>query len=79
MERTLVTAENIEEIKGQLPTDQAEELVVGCESWTGINANGHRYYMTIWPNGRGAICWGGDSVWGDWSEYHDTLIYDENT
>jgi hypothetical protein len=22
--------------------------------------------MTTWPNGRAALCLGGDSIWGDW-------------
>ena len=49
------------------PRDQAREAVVGCETWVAdTNHRGEPMTMTLWPNGRGAINFGGgDSHWGD--------------
>lgn len=74
MNRTIVTAQNIEEVKQRLPSDQAQELIIGCETWTFIFTApvSSGYYeeigvMTYWPEtGRAAMCTNGDSFWGDW-------------
>ena len=54
--------------------DQARELegIAGAETWTTDNGA----QMSRWPNGRGAIYFGGDSLWGEWT--HDQrLVLDE--
>jgi len=62
---TMVTSENIAMIREQLPRDQADVLQIGCLTWRfgWENFVGH---ITVWPNGRGAVCWNGTSAWGDW-------------
>lgn len=64
--RTLVTAENIGEAKETLnAADQSKELEIGCEIWLIQHSGSIKGYFTAWPNGRGAVEFGGDSVWGD--------------
>jgi hypothetical protein len=75
MQRIIVTADNLEAAKEAcIALDQRRELEPGCETWGITYAGGQRGQMTRWPNGRGAICRGGDSDWGDWDG--DTLILD---
>lgn len=52
--------------------------MVGCETWL-IDYDGGTGRMTCWPNGRGAVWWGGDSHWGHWTERdgEDVLVLDE--
>jgi hypothetical protein len=70
-----VDQDNIEHVRDNVyALDQAEALEPGCETWGITCAGGQRGQMTRWPNGRGAICRGGDSDWGDW--HGDTLILD---
>lgn len=71
-----VTEENINDVRLTMSAnDQRDALEPGC--WTaGIyyQPAGQRGQITRWPNGRGAICFGGDSHWGDWvdvSQYGD--------
>lgn len=65
---TTVTAENLDEIRESMPArDQAEHLEAGCETWGVTYEGGQRGQMTRWPSGRGAVCTGGASIWGDWT------------
>ena len=69
-----VTQENLEAAHDECPTiDIRNELSPGAEYWTGRGEpdeegyyNGPYPILASWPNGRGAICYGGDSNWGDW-------------
>ncbi len=85
MEHFKVTICNEDLMKERVAAgDQAEELVPGCETWGIIYQPGNqRGQMTRWPNGRGAVCFGGDSQWGDWVDdklhIDDTgEVYDED-
>jgi len=74
MEYYKVTKKNIDEAKENCCScDQARELRPGCETWGIIYPPGNqRGQMTRWPNGRGAVCFGCESEWGDWeSEWGD--------
>ena len=62
-----VTAENLAEARDLCrAVDQAAELVPGAETWSIRCSGGQRGQMSRWPNGRGAVSLGGDSLWGDW-------------
>lgn len=78
---TTVTEENIESLREQLPGDQARELQVGCITWkfdyVASNIEGIIGVMTIWPCGRGAIEFGGGSLWGEWDYQDEELTIDE--
>jgi len=68
---------DVEIAKGMVGAiDQREALSAGCESWSIMYGGGQVGWMTRWPNGRGAVCWGGDSSWGDWGS--DGLHLDNN-
>jgi len=63
--------------------DQARELVPGCITWGITYAGGQGGQMTEWPSGRGAVCFGGDSVWGEWTadgllHCDDGTVYDRS-
>lgn len=59
-----ITPENIETAKEDCPPlDIRAELVPGCTYWRAEYG-----YMAIWPSGRGAVCFGGDSDWGEWEQ-----------
>jgi len=74
----IVTKENIDDIKFDMPLDQAEELRPGCITWTVQDEMGNIGWMTVWPDtDRGAVCWGGNSCWGDWDEDRRVLVLDE--
>ena len=77
-ERMIVTPENLEDAKNELNArDQNNELEVGCEFWTIAYSGGCTGWMTIWPlSGRGAVEFGGDSVWGDWDSTKQLLYTD---
>lgn len=78
LERTEVTAANLQSVADNLPAlDQAESLAVGCVTW-GIFYEPWRQrgQITTWPNGRAAIMLGADSEWGDWDEKSSTLTLD---
>lgn len=75
MQRIIVTADNLDDAREAcIALDQRRELEPGCETWDITYAGGQSGQMTRWPNGRGAICRGGNSDWGDWAG--DTLILD---
>lgn len=68
IDHIVVTASNIEATRETIGTrDQAKRLEPGCETWGIIYDGGQRGQMTRWPNGRGAVAFGGDSEWGDWT------------
>lgn len=74
---TLVTSENIEEIKADMSAnDQRDEIAIGCETW-GVLFRGARGQMTRWPNGRGAVAFGSTSIWGTWC--NGVLVADDGT
>jgi hypothetical protein len=65
--RILVTASNLDDAKASCrANDQRNELAPGSETWGIIHEGGQRGQMTRYANGRGAVCFGGDSSWGDW-------------
>ena len=75
---TEINADNIALAKdgGIVACDQARELEIGCVTWAVLYGS-QRGQMTVWPNGRGAVCWGSDSVWGDWDAERKILACDE--
>ena len=75
LDKITVTAQNIDEVREELPCDQAAELEIGCETWGFAHSCG-RGQITVWPNGRAAIEHGGDSVWADWDG--NALTADDN-
>lgn len=59
---TEVTSDNLKDAQEDCrPLDIRAELIAGCKYWD-IDGG----WMALWPNGRGAVCFGGDSTWGDW-------------
>lgn len=74
----LVTRDNIEVVKDSMAAlDQRAELAPGCVTWAIYYEPGsQRGQMTVWPNGRGAIARGGDSIWGDWDDTAKVLVCD---
>jgi hypothetical protein len=77
METIFVTEENIGGMEAWMPPDQMAELVPECITWGFLYGEGQRGQMTIWPNGRGAVEWGGDSHWGQWDDDRMVLILDD--
>ncbi len=77
MQHYIVTADNIDMVKTTMAAcDQEGQLIPGCETWGIIYQPGNqRGQMTRWPNGRGAVDFGGDSAWGDWKG--ELLLLDE--
>ena len=77
-ERLIVSSENLEDAKDELnASDQKKELEAGCECWNIAYSGGCNGWMTIWPRrGRGAVEFGGDSVWGDWGPTTQRLYTD---
>ena len=75
----LVTATNIETIKEIMGAcDQMAVISPGCITWGILYSGGQRGQMTVYPEtGRAAVCFGGDSIWGDWDE-HARQITDDN-
>ena len=57
--------------------DQADELIPGCATWGIKYQGGQRGQMSRWPSGRGAVCFGADSLWGDWQS-DGTLALDDS-
>ncbi len=78
MNKIIVTRENLDEAREDCSAlDQRVELKVGCETWGITYSGGQRGQMTVWPyENRGAVCWGGDSAWGDWDASTKTLTLD---
>lgn len=52
-----------EAVEGCKPLDIRDELTIGAKYWD-IDGG----WMALWPSGRGAVCFGGDSSWGDWDQ-----------
>jgi hypothetical protein len=77
MELTVVTGENVDAIGAFMPCDQYAEIVPGCVTWGITHSGGRGGQMTVWPNGRGAVAWGGNSRWGEWDEERRVLVLDE--
>ena len=75
---TTITADNIDAIREQIAGDQARELEVGCKTWNIAYRGSCSGNFTVWPNGRGAVEFGGDSVWGDWCDKYQILYTDES-
>jgi len=77
---TTITAANLETMRETVAAaaiDQAAELAPGCKTWPITYEGGQRGQMTVWPDtGRGAICQGGESAYGDWDEETRTLTLD---
>ena len=64
---------NIEDMLEEVPPDQRDKLEIGCDTWSiqGVT-------VTLWPREhRAAVCWGGDSVWGDWDEDRQLIYLDD--
>lgn len=81
MDMATITEGNIEHTKQMCGAiDQRNELIVGCVTWGIIYEGGQRGQMTRWPNGRGAVAYGGDSQWGDWESHngHNYLHLDDD-
>jgi len=74
----VITAENIRRMRETLPRDQSAEIEIGCVTWQfgWENFVGH---ITVWPNGRGAVCWNGTSAWGDWDWDCNMLKLDDES
>lgn len=80
MQHFHVTAENIEEARESMQAgDQRKELEPGCETWGILYQPGsQRGQITVWPHkGRAAVCFGADSLWGDWDPNARTIHLDE--
>jgi hypothetical protein len=69
IERFKVTADNLDEAKDACrANDQRKELEIGDETWGITYDGGQRGQMSRYnKSGRGAVCFGGDSLWGDWT------------
>jgi hypothetical protein len=64
---TVVSEQNIADVKAHMSVvDQREALEIGCLTWGILYGTGQSGQITVWPNGRAAICTGGDSEFGDW-------------
>lgn len=50
--------------------DQKRHICVGAQTWPVFYGGGQRGQMTRLPNGRGAVCFGADSLWGWWQDDH---------
>jgi hypothetical protein len=77
----VVTSQNIDDVRDSVVAlDQRAEIVPGCETWPILYGRfgGQRGQMTVWPaEGRGAVCWGADSQWGDWDAKRRLLNLDD--
>lgn len=67
----------VDQAPSGVPVDQALVWENGCETWPIFYSGGQRGQMTVWPNGRGAVAWGGDSQWGEWNATTQTLTLDD--
>lgn len=78
LDRTEITAENIDLAKEKLPLDQRGEMKIGCFTWAFVSDDGQSGRITVWPeSGRAALCTNGDSFWGDWYEDEGLLWTDD--
>ena len=73
MRNVTVTESNISEIAEIMPCDIRAELRVGCIVSRAVGA-----WLCVWTDtGRGAVCYGGDSAWGDYNETERTITLDD--
>ena len=73
-----VTADNIDEALDYCAAcDQAAELEPGCETWSINLEDGQIGQMTVWPDRRGTVSYGANSVWGKWDARSRTLRTDD--
>lgn len=64
------TQDEIEDLREQLPTDQRAELHAGqhvTAVWFGYSGGQGGSMLLLHDQGRGAICFGAQSEWGDWT------------
>ena len=75
----IVTEDNIAAVKQSMAAlDQAAEIAPGCVTWSIYYEPGdQRGQMTVWPNGRGAVAHGGNSIWGYWDDESKQLACDD--
>jgi hypothetical protein len=75
-----VNEDNINAIKDDIDAlDQRGEIGIGqiVSTWPIRCANGDRGQITLWhETQRAAICFGGDSLWGDWNPSTSTISTD---
>ena len=81
-EKTLVTADNIDEIREAIPVlDQRAEIEVGrvISTWPIYYQPGNqRGQITVFHDtDRAAVCYGGYSEWGDWNDEEGIIILDD--
>lgn len=62
------------DIPAGLPYDMETEWVPGAKAWKFQHRTGTGWMLRA-PNGRGAVCHGGPSFWGDWID--DALVLDD--
>jgi len=73
-----VTADNFVRVREDIPADQAERLIPGCETWGMEPVPGVKGRITIWPEGHeAAVSWGGGSFWGIWHAKDDVVELNE--
>jgi hypothetical protein len=75
----LVTVENIREVMTRVPSEQAEDMAPGCETWSILLHDGAtRGHITVWPEmGVAAVSWGRGSFWGRWYAEERIILLDE--
>ena len=67
-----VTEENIDDVREQIAAvDQAQEVCPGCQTWPIYYEGQQRGQITVWPDGRVRMCYGGDSVYGELFRWGD--------
>ena len=74
--RKIKTHEDLDAAKESIPRDQAECLEIGCTTWGIIYQGGQRGQITIWPDTRTAVCFGGNSDWGYWIPDSRIIVMD---
>ncbi len=75
---TTVSADNIQSTRNDIPCDQASELCVGCHTWPIYLWPGNqRGQITVWPNDRAGICFGGDTIWGFYRDATNSILADD--
>jgi len=82
IERVTVTGSNCAEVLGAIAArDQRREVRIGdvLTHYHDARRDGEKAEVTIWHNRRRAAvcCDDGDSQWGDWDEWRQTVALDE--
>lgn len=74
----LVRNDNLLELMNDLPREQAEILIPGCETWTITTGTDGSGWMTVWPEREiGAVSWGYGTFWGHWYEEQRLIVLDD--